>query len=351
LLVVIGIMALLIALLMAAVGPAITSAREKATMATLKQIDAAIQQRINTLNRLDLGSERQRLASIINWSSSHTTQQKLVAAEFLLRKNLYRQALPQRIEDLWGFDFDGTTSADNSPIYKEWLASSSSAPPGAPSDNDATHSSEVLLYALTNGARVQSTLGGAVFLLPTLDIGTINPRHVSDTDGDGLLEFVDAWGQPLQFYNFPTRLIRPGGVVQTSPLMVADITYSQYQVASLLIRGIPAVPTIGLDGDNYKHILNRDTSDPLGTVTGNFYNESFTINVGSGIAAMPFSEAGYFTPATYSVPLLVSAGPDEILGLGSPTAGGFTSVTADKNRLAYPVNADAMTDNLTNRQQ
>jgi prepilin-type N-terminal cleavage/methylation domain-containing protein len=28
-------------------------------------------------------------------------------------------------------------------------------------------------------------------------------REVQDTDGDGLLEFVDAWGQPLQFFRWP----------------------------------------------------------------------------------------------------------------------------------------------------
>lgn len=28
-------------------------------------------------------------------------------------------------------------------------------------------------------------------------------KEVADTDGDGLLEFVDAWGEPLQFYRWP----------------------------------------------------------------------------------------------------------------------------------------------------
>ncbi len=28
-------------------------------------------------------------------------------------------------------------------------------------------------------------------------------REVRDTDGDGLPEFVDAWGEPLQFYRWP----------------------------------------------------------------------------------------------------------------------------------------------------
>ena len=28
-------------------------------------------------------------------------------------------------------------------------------------------------------------------------------KEVRDTDGDGLPEFVDAWGQPLQFFRWP----------------------------------------------------------------------------------------------------------------------------------------------------
>ena len=28
-------------------------------------------------------------------------------------------------------------------------------------------------------------------------------REVQDTDNDGLPEFVDAWGQPLQFFRWP----------------------------------------------------------------------------------------------------------------------------------------------------
>ena len=36
-------------------------------------------------------------------------------------------------------------------------------------------------------------------------------REVRDTDGDGLPEFVDAWGEPLQFYRWPIYYGEPPG--------------------------------------------------------------------------------------------------------------------------------------------
>ncbi len=37
-------------------------------------------------------------------------------------------------------------------------------------------------------------------------------REVGDTDGDGLLEFIDAWGEPLQFYRWPVYYGSSGNV-------------------------------------------------------------------------------------------------------------------------------------------
>ncbi len=63
----------------------------------------------------------------------------------------------------------------------------------------ATHThktarSEMLYAVLTQGL---GTLG-SVF-----NPEEFTDREVKDTDGDGLLEFVDAWGEPLQFYRWP----------------------------------------------------------------------------------------------------------------------------------------------------
>jgi len=37
----------------------------------------------------------------------------------------------------------------------------------------------------------------------SFDKDDFTSKEVQDTDGDGLLEFVDAWGEPLQFYRWP----------------------------------------------------------------------------------------------------------------------------------------------------
>jgi prepilin-type N-terminal cleavage/methylation domain-containing protein len=62
----------------------------------------------------------------------------------------------------------------------------------------ATARSEMLYAILVEGRGPY----GSVF---TRDDFT--SREVQDTDGDGLPEFVDAWGQPLQFYRWPIHYI------------------------------------------------------------------------------------------------------------------------------------------------
>jgi prepilin-type N-terminal cleavage/methylation domain-containing protein len=65
-----------------------------------------------------------------------------------------------------------------------------------------TARSEVL-YALLIGA--QGPLG-AIFT--TEDFG---PNEIGDTDEDGLPEFLDGWGKPIQFYRWPIHFSAPVG--------------------------------------------------------------------------------------------------------------------------------------------
>ncbi len=57
-----------------------------------------------------------------------------------------------------------------------------------------TARSEMLYALLVNG---QGPLGSA------FSADDFRDNEVQDTDGDGLMEFVDAWGEPLQFYRWP----------------------------------------------------------------------------------------------------------------------------------------------------
>lgn len=57
-----------------------------------------------------------------------------------------------------------------------------------------TARSEMLYALLVNGA---GPFGSA------FQPEDFTAKEVQDTDGDGLLEFVDAWGQPLQFFRWP----------------------------------------------------------------------------------------------------------------------------------------------------
>lgn len=57
-----------------------------------------------------------------------------------------------------------------------------------------TARSEMLYALLVEGGGVYGS---------SFDKDDFTSKEVQDTDGDGLMEFVDAWGEPLQFYRWP----------------------------------------------------------------------------------------------------------------------------------------------------
>ncbi|SFJ50821.1 type II secretion system protein [Planctomicrobium piriforme] len=341
-LVVIGIMALLVTLLVMAIGPSLESAKVSATRVTIAQINEVIQQRIDAINRLDLTSEATRFANASGLSQAN--------ASLILRKNLYRQALPQSVKDLGGLDLDTSTASDNSPIYALWQAETPSGPPTSSTTNHLaeTECSEVLYYALTKGSRIRVTNNGKSFNIPTLPVESINPRHIKDTDNDQLPEFVDAWERPLRFYRWPTRLVRTGGAPSNTP---ADIAATDRQQASVLISSLPSFAgTTLVYSSTLSNTLNQDPDDPTGVATLSLYGGStFTVQIAGGsptsVTALPFTEANYHTPNTYWTPLLASGGPDEAFGLGDPT-----SSSGGQNLCTVTVPAE-VNDNITNRQQ
>lgn len=337
-LIVIGIIGLLVATLVVAIGPSLESARINATRTTIAQIDAAIQARVEAIAKLDVRVEAKKLAAL-------TTSLDQDEAEFLLRKHLYRQALAQRPEDLLGFNLskddaaDSTSECDDAPYAQDWMGATSS-------DDDRLTSAEVFFLAITEGGTLRvlpkdwtsmslgAVTGGKSYQVPTLDVDSINPRHVGDLDNDGRPEFIDEWNNPIQFYSFPTRLIRPSG-------NGGSISLSN---ATVLMQGLPT-------DTSASGPLVQDPLDPIGDRRAVF-DSGLTVNYfrnSSGgtesVSVSSFDEPAYHTRATYYAPLLVSAGPDGELGLGLPAS------TTTSERLCEVLDATVITDNITNRQQ
>ena len=356
LLVVILIIAAMIAISVAVLGDSVTEARIQATRSTIRQLDSMLQTRVETFGRLNLGPQAQQFKFLYDNASPTNSPPavSLKVAEIIVRKDRYRGAFPQREVDLWGLDGVPNT-VDDAPLWAIWngrlsINNPSTGNPYRNDHNPLTESSELLYLALTEG----TVFGG-----PSLGIDRIPAEHVQDTDGDSMLEFVDEWGQPLRFYNWPTRLIRPGGETSSppsTPVTFAGIGVAYYTVtAGALMPGIPDTAT-DLNFDNYAHPLNQDPDDPTGALVAaqNFSGiarDPFNLGMLSN-QAQPVTEDFYGTLDTYYTPLIVSGGPDESLGLNEPT-------TPGPERLAQPLatgigdtaNLDLLYDNITNRQR
>ena len=372
LLVVVMIIAALVAISVAVMGDSVENARIQSTRATIRVLDVRLQEQVEAFGKLNLRPQAQGFKFAYDSANAPGTV-PLEIAERMVRKDRYRAAFPQRLEDLWGFD-QVPGGGDDAPLWTVWKQKYLDAAarrvggsmPVVPTDSTprpANHrldleNSELLYLMLTEG----TAFGPRAFSLD------LNPEHVRDTpidwnsdgditgesypagddleadgvpNGNGIPEIYDEWGSPLRFYNWTTRLIRPGG-------NGADIDLATFQsTAGVLMPDVfePSAPT--LPANVYSHPLNIDPDDQTGAlaeaIAAGYFNSTFGLGSGSGV---PFDEANYHTLDTYHLPMIVSAGPDETFGLVAPVMAGPT-------RLAQPITSELnqLTDNITNRQR
>lgn len=334
-LVVVAIISVLIALAAVALGRAVSSARAAATRSTISKINAILEQRRDAFSRLKPSPQRVRdMQSYYGLASP-----KL--AETVFRKLAYKALFPQRVEDLYGADGapGGTGAAQDAPLAAKLP---SPLPPHV-------SSAELLYLAVTEG----SLLGGE-------EVATdqFSTSEVADTDGDGMKEFVDGWGRPIRFYRWPTRLIRPaaaGAEVQPQAILNPGdpVDAQQYRhainpqfvgpgfpnkpgvTAEVLLGTLPPAPPGVMRGPGTT--LGAERSDPLAVDPDDQF--------GLFAAWSGLSEADWHTPATFHQPLIVSAGPDQVLGVYEPDD------VAQFGTLAQPKwqEIEGILDNITNR--
>ena len=166
-------------------------------------------------------------------------------------------------------------------------------------------------------------------------------REVRDTDGDGLPEFVDAWGEPLQFYRWPilyrsnlqkglsatpgsrARICGPIEAREQNPL-----DPNQQLVAPSWWSANPASPAHATSLEYQGPCVSNPLPSPGGAACSCGPDDAAEC-ARSGIADRPTHQRrAYFTKF-----LIVSSGPDRELGIGRCATCASTSLTPDDLRL------------------
>lgn len=384
LLIVISIIALLMSLSVVVLLGVLNQAEEEATSATIQKVNRLLEQRVEAFDRSFKGARRttamQMMRSLLaDPNSDGNTNDGIfgvtdAVVEILAKKALFRHEFPQRIADRTAFGvFSETTFLDTgvpysiymavcAPTARQELGLADTVPLTDTAIKDAvkakfnnhatspeTESSELLYFFLLKSGSYGAS---------SVDTDRFSDAEIQDTDDDGLPEFVDAWGNPLRFYRWPTRLIDTDPLVPFQPVLsdLADATdtpprmISQLErdVANLILKGLPPAPTALPNGAVPRDLLLTDPDDPIGRI----YTELERLDGTNGkpLFRAHFNEASYHTPDTFHAPLVISAGPDEKLGLFEPNdTANAGNLAAYDITLGVPQIIDALTDNITSR--
>ncbi|MDA0835819.1 MAG: type II secretion system protein [Planctomycetota bacterium] len=311
LMVVIGIIALLASLTLVAFRGFVGGARVKATQTTILKIDQLLHQRMEAFSRW---IEEQHVDSPgvpgyvydSDYRALGTTRGDTSVRESVIvlgRKNRFREFFPQ--------------VAAETVSYEAHLGRINPSTPNTTNDN-----AECLYWLVMNSQ---------VYGIEPVEDGFFVSAEYGDTDGDGLMEFLDNWGNPIRYYRWPTRLIRPGG---------GAVDLSQGAQILMAIGNLgPGNPLDGPDGQPGIASVDDDDNGTIDDVTERFYEGSDDVRqliedsddplgLFSGVSTLPngiLFEIGYHTADAQHTPLIISAGQDGSgpggggLGLYEPT--------------------------------
>jgi|GEM_PF-6509715 len=373
LLVVMAVISLMLALLVGASFRFVVSARVTATGGTITKANGILHDRVNAFRNFDFSDAAVRARDI--WNSKNPADNIMTTelAEVLLRKARFQNSFPQSFIEVQNAGLQGRFFG--------------STPIPSASPYLAKYESGIVLYALLTK--------GETFGAPTPGDDAFGAAEVKiGPETGGLPCLVDAWGEPLRYYRWPTRLLRCGeqnfdnsgafddynqNTTQQGPgfgcpairpfslqpgptpasLLLGNLPgFERTQAYAKGIDGLPGVALIDDDGangvDDVGEIgfpdsddpepLNTDPDDPTFQLSAWF----FDTNVTAAVRTTRQNGLGHDF-FTFHTPLIVSAGPDKVLGLFEP------SDTANFGHLASPTAIPAamnnLFDNITNLNQ
>lgn len=372
LLIVIGIIAFMFSVFTVVVANFTESAEEAATKATLVKLDRMLRQQQSALDHfLDTSKELNEVVEKLHQriqSEYQITPSKEVL-RLLMKKRATMWYMPQNIAEV--------NSGKTPTILTLPLAGNTTLSPRTKLNDyfqnntiSEADSSECLYFFLT-----EISVGGTEIV----DVSQFNESELRDTDGDGLLEFHDAWGQPIRFYRWPTRMFRPTGLGQDGRPGVANVNDNDNQdlftdddtevgwsgsddgrladgrnlAAGLLMPNLPPPPAPGSVG--IPDLLGQDPDDPFGILVNDtaINNAKIQANQNANwryIEMWNFiNEDALHTPATYHAPMIVSAGPDQRLGMIEPNNTITDTESEADFRAAVGGNADQIMTWMTSK--
>jgi type II secretory pathway pseudopilin PulG len=376
LLVVIVVIALMVQILISTSYRFIVAARESATAATITKANGIIRDRVRAFQEFDFSDAAIRFQNQVAGND-------LELSEILVRKDRFKRSFPQSFAEL-------STSQ-----IATFFGGAAIPPSG---QYQPKFESGIVLYAmLTKG----DTFGAGS---PGDDTFTSAEVRISPETG-GLPCLVDAWGEPIRFYRWPTRLIRcqeqdysgsgsssdvdgpyddfnqngvrDAGGYGSAAMRPYFPRFAGAMPASLLISNLPSYDRdspYALGPDGFPGVANSDDDgvngvDDLGEIGWWNSDDPEPLNTDPddpkfrlGSALTTQTAINSFTqkwhdPYTFHTPLLLSAGPDRKLGIYEPTdtssSCGYLAapITAPRGASAAKTTLPDLFDNITNLNQ
>lgn len=339
LLVAIGIILFLVSLTFVGATNALGLSKAASTRATILKVDNALRIKFdsvikraekiekNRLERMRLVAEANSKAAIAFSFSPNTTLGSLfnddATRSVIITMHLMRKTVPQ--------SFHPYEVGPTNPITTSAGSNYQSA------NHKERTESAAILYHLLVGSTGENT---------DSESPTFSSAEIKDTDGDGLLEIVDGWGEPLRFYRWPTRALRPTRPSIANIFDPTDISLHP-EFARVIYGNLRDLKTLN--------------SSPLDPTSGLLQWTTSVTSVSDQNNRLQAIEALFATPQTFSQFVVMSAGNDKTLGFKEPFEG-YSLAPSDTAPLGYlcspdcDVNIpaskasalDAAQDNLTN---
>lgn len=295
LLVVVSIISVLAYIALRVVGGVMTQARNSATETTIRKIHTLLDARAQGFYRLVQrkgfieSTPQYTSGDAFKLSQDSSGNPDRNIQRIIAIKALERQYFPQ-------VSADTAAWPNPPPIFQDPNVSSG----------------QLLYYVLTN-----DNLGadpGAADNFNTSEVSTKTNKNNSWPC------FVDGWGNPIRFYRWPTRLFRPVPTPLPNPVPYpklpnpptdpSNLTNTiNLTAAQVLFSSLPMFSS----STNAKLEVCRDPDDPVQRIL-----RFGTQNTNSPLSNFETAGNGYHTPTTYHAMLVISAGPDGVLGLYEP---------------------------------